>query len=236
MSKKVKILVSVLIAVALLAVGGVTTVMAHGKEMAQTPASGSEAYVTAVNVTSLLARVAEILGISEETLTNAVRQARQEMRDEALIKRLEKAVEKGHIAQEQADAIEAWWEQRPASLDLGSPLPALGAPFIGGRQMRCLVATANVTGLLPRVAQILGISEETLTNAVKQARQEMRDEAINKRLAKAVEQGRLTQEEADAIKAWWGQRPRVLNSGSFPGVFGALALRGWRIWGGPRGW
>jgi predicted DNA-binding protein (UPF0251 family) len=227
MSKKVKVIVSVLIAVALLTVGGVTTVMAHGKETAQTPEPGTTALMATANTTGLLPRVAQILGISEETLTNAAKQARQEMRDEAISNWLAKAVEKGRLTQEKANAIKAWWEQRPAVLDSGSLLPALGTPFMGGRQMRGLVATTNVTGLLPRVAQILGISEETLTNAVKQARQEMRDEAISNRLAKAVEKGLIDEDEADAIKEWWGQRPEVLDSGSFPGVFGAPALRGW---------
>jgi len=218
MSKKVKIFVSVLIAVALLTVGGATAVLAQNDGATPTQEPSTTASAATTNTTGLLARVAQILGISEETLTSAVKQARQEMRDEAFIKRLDKAVEKGRLTQEKADAIKAWWEQRPTVLDSGSLLPALGTPFMGSRQMRGLLATTNVTGLLPRVAQILGISEETLTNAVKQARQEMRDEAISNWLAKAVEKGRLTQEKADAIKDWWEQKPAVLDSGSFPGV------------------
>jgi hypothetical protein len=97
------------------------------------------------------------------------------------------------------------------------------------------VATANTTSLLARVAQILGISEETLTNAVKQARQEMRDEAFIRRLDKAVVKGLIDEDEAKAIKDWWGQRPAILESGSFPGVFGAPALRGRHMWGGSGG-
>ena len=38
---------------------------------------------------------------------------RQEMKEEAFISRLNKAVEEGRITQEQADEIIKWWELRP---------------------------------------------------------------------------------------------------------------------------
>ena len=68
MSKKIKVIVAVVVAVLVLTVGGAAIVMAQ-EEPAPTPqASG------------LLARVAEILDIHQETLVDAFKQARQEMR------------------------------------------------------------------------------------------------------------------------------------------------------------
>jgi len=66
---------------------------------------------------------------------------------------------------------------------------------------------AGENGLLERVADILGIEEEALINAFNQARQEMREAAFVDRLNQAVKDGLLTQEQADEIIEWWGQRP-----------------------------
>ena len=62
-------------------------------------------------------------------------------------------------------------------------------------------------GFLNRVAEILGIDETDLTAAFKQAQQEMKEEAFINRLNQAVEEGRITQEQADEIIEWWQQRP-----------------------------
>lgn len=112
MSKKIKVLVSVLVAVLLLSVGGVATVMAD---------DGSTATSNEVGSRSLFARVADILDIPEEDLINAFRQARQEMRDVAFARYLDKAVEKQLITEREADEIEEWWEERPESLDCLPP-------------------------------------------------------------------------------------------------------------------
>lgn len=96
-------------------------------------------------------------------------------------------------------------------------------------------------GLLARVAGILGIPQEKLASAFKQAQQEMREEAFFRRLAQAVEKGRLTQEEADEIKAWYEQRPDALDSGLFQRARTFKAMPGRLMWGrqmrgGHRGW
>ncbi len=105
MSKKVKVLISVLIAALLLTVGGVTMVMAEGEEETTPPPE--------TTAKGLLERVADILEIDEEDLINAFEQARQEMGEEAFINRLNQAVKEGRITQGQADEIIKWWEQRP---------------------------------------------------------------------------------------------------------------------------
>jgi len=112
LSKKVKVIVGVLVAVLLLSLGGVATVMAD---------DGSTATANEVGDKSLLARVADILDIPEEDLIDAFRQARQEMREDAFVNYLDKAVDKELITPEQAEEIEKWWEERPESLDCLPP-------------------------------------------------------------------------------------------------------------------
>ena len=105
MSKKVKILISALVIAVLLTMGGVTMVMAEGEEGTTPPPEGT--------AKGLLERVADILGIDQEDLINAFEQAQQEIREEALINRLNQAVAEGLITREQAGEIIKWWEQRP---------------------------------------------------------------------------------------------------------------------------
>ena len=68
MPQRVKVLVSVLVAVVLLTVGGAATVMANDEPTATDNETGRK---------GLQARVAEILGVSEEELVNAFEQAQQ---------------------------------------------------------------------------------------------------------------------------------------------------------------
>ena len=108
MSKKVKVLIAVMLAILLVAAGS-TVVMAQ-EEPEPTPEAGAK---------GLFARVAEILGedISEQDLIDAFKQARQEMRQEAFIQALGRAVEKGRITQGEADQIIECREQRPEVMD-----------------------------------------------------------------------------------------------------------------------
>lgn len=68
-----------------------------------------------------------------------------------------------------------------------------------------------VRGLIGRVAVILGLPEQQVADAFKQAKQEMRDEALDQRLQKAVDSGRLTAAEAEEIQAWLEARPEALD-------------------------
>ncbi len=105
MSKKVKILISILVAALLLTMGGVTMVMAEGEEETTPPPEASKK--------GLLERVADILEIDQEDLIDAFKQAQQEMKEEVFINRLNQAVAEERITQEQADEIIGWWELRP---------------------------------------------------------------------------------------------------------------------------
>ena len=66
-----------------------------------------------------------------------------------------------------------------------------------------------------RVAEILERDEETVADAFKQATQQRVDEALQARLDKLVEAGRITQEQADELKAWYDERPEGLSGLGF---------------------
>jgi len=80
---------------------------------AQTPAPTVPAPTQSTGQDTLLARVAEILDVDQADLEAAIRQARQEMRSDAMKDRLEKLVEQGQITQEEADQYLEWWQARP---------------------------------------------------------------------------------------------------------------------------
>ena len=98
---------------------------------------------------------------------------------------------------------------------------------------------AEAKGLLERVADILEIDKEDLIDAFKQAQQEMRQETFIKALDKAVEEGLITQEQADeiiewweqrpddAIREWWEQKPEVINPGMVEHALRGFKVRRW---------
>ena len=65
---------------------------------------------------SFAARVADILGLDETTVQEAMDEAREEMREEALQAKLDWLVENGHMTQEQADEYKTWIESKPEGL------------------------------------------------------------------------------------------------------------------------
>ncbi len=126
-------------------------------------------------------RVAEILELDEQTVTDAFKQAMQQRFDEALQARLDTLVEAERITQEQADEIKAWYDERPE-----------GVPGFGFGKRGFHRDGADIGAL---VAEILEVDEQTVTDALEQ----VRDERFQARLDQAVENGRITQEKADAI-------------------------------------
>ena len=67
--------------------------------------------------------------------------------------------------------------------------------------------------LVSRVAAILGIDEGDVQAAFDQAQEEIRDEALERRLAALVEQGRLTETQADEYREWYHSRPERIAPG-----------------------
>jgi len=69
--------------------------------------------------------------------------------------------------------------------------------------------------LLDRVCAIyeeqtgVAIDSEQLKDALKQARSEMQDEALENWLQNLVNKGEITQEEADQYLQWWQSRPEI---------------------------
>lgn len=82
--------------------------------------------------------------------------------------------------------------------------------------------TGSGKTLLARVAEILGIDQQKLEDAFAQAQREVQEEALNNRLQDLVDQGTITQEQADQYKQWWQSRPEI----TIPGPFGHCG-RGW---------
>ena len=62
--------------------------------------------------------------------------------------------------------------------------------------------------LIARVAAILGIDQQTVEDAVKQAKQDMQNEALDARLQAMVDSGKITAEQAQEYKDWWQARPQ----------------------------
>jgi hypothetical protein len=82
--------------------------------------------------------------------------------------------------------------------------------------------------LYARVATILGIDQQKLEDAFAQAQQEMRNEELTNRLNGMVQQGTITQSEADAYLNWWQARPDI--AALEPGLGGGPGFPG-----GPHG-
>ena len=73
----------------------------------------------------------------------------------------------------------------------------------------------------------VALDSEQMKDALKQARAEMQDEALRSRIQKLVEEGKLTQEEADHFLAWWQSRPDIKLP--LPGL-GGRVHRGGMMW------
>jgi competence protein ComGC len=183
----------------------------------------------------LMARVAQILGLDQQKLVDAVKQAQGELPKETPDARLQELIANGTLTQQQADEIKAWMESRPADvpnvrpaelkklLDEGKitqeQLDGLKAwvkarPDMSKIQPQLLKERVqkiqeNRDALLTRVAGILGIDKQDLENAFKQAQRELRENTLDSRLQELVKQGTWTQQQADAYKAWIKARPDV---------------------------
>lgn len=68
-----------------------------------------------------------------------------------------------------------------------------------------------------KVAKILNLDEATVQKAMDQASKEIEDEALKARLDYQVQQGLITQEQADKYYQWYQSRPEGLQGGGFMG-------------------
>ena len=127
------------------------------------------------NASRLSAKVAEILGLDTAVVDGAIKQAREELRDEAIQKKLNALVEKGRLTQEQADEYLNWIQLRPEGI------PALGKHFFEKKGHRR--AWKSPGGFFGSRKYFDG--KPSL-------------EDIEKKLNAMVENGDITQEEAEA--------------------------------------
>ncbi|PKB71339.1 MAG: hypothetical protein BZY87_05650 [SAR202 cluster bacterium Io17-Chloro-G6] len=67
------------------------------------------------------------------------------------------------------------------------------------------------TKVATKLAEILGLDDQTVIDALQEATQEVHSERIQHRLDDMVEAGRLTQEQADAYLEWYEARPEGPN-------------------------
>ena len=194
--------------------------------------------------------------IDSEQLKDALDQAQSELRDEALVNLLENLVDEGKMTQGEADQYLEWWQSRP---DIELPLPGLGRHSPGLGIARRVVAAAenssSNTGdqiqpsdrrgvLLDRACVIyeeetgVTIDSEQLKDALKQAQSELRDEALVNLLENLVDEGKLTQGEADQYLEWWQSRPDLelpLPGLGRRGPGGGMMCGGdFQTWDGPR--
>ena len=111
--KRLRIIMPIGIAVVAIAAISVSVILAQENEK-----GGSDASM-------LASKVAEILGLDAAEVDDAINQARRELRDEAIRKKLNALVEKGQLTQEQTDEYLNWIQSRPKDIS------ALGKQFFG---------------------------------------------------------------------------------------------------------
>ena len=71
-----------------------------------------------------------------------------------------------------------------------------------------------------KLADILGLDEGQVSDAVQQAHQEMMQECQQQRLQHALDEGLITDAEAEQIQGWWDSRPDAMQQIGPGGGFG----------------
>jgi hypothetical protein len=95
--------------------------------------------------------------------------------------------------------------------------------------------TDRYQALLDRASAIyeentgVAIDSEQLKDALDQAQSELQEEALETRLQNLVDEGQMTQEEADQYLEWWQSRPDI--AAPLPGL-GGHGSGGGMMWGG----
>ncbi len=134
MSKKLKVLIAVLVAILTLTISGTVAVLAQEDEEPEPEPEekalvgeleelmpGARLFMSRMEPGELLSRVADKLGISEEELSDAVEQAREDIMaergEQAFDEFLERALAEGLITEEEAAEIADWWEQKPEAFN-----------------------------------------------------------------------------------------------------------------------
>ena len=114
--RKLRIIIPIVVAIVAVTAIGFSLALAQENERGDS------------NASRLAAKVAEILGLDAAEVDDAIKQARREIRDEAIQKKLNSLVENGRLTQEQADEHLNRLQSRPEGI------PAIGKHFFGTMQ------------------------------------------------------------------------------------------------------
>jgi hypothetical protein len=222
MSKKLKIIMAIAAGVVILTLGGGAIVMAADNTTPTTTTNQSN---------PLFAKVAAALGVTEQQLTDAFKQANTQAESQMIDQQLAQAVTKGTITQAESDAIKTWLSQKPTAPTkdslkawqdsqpkLANPDALRGLLGFPGKMMGAWGGLySNNTDLLTQVVANLNsatgksVTVAQLQDALTQAAAQMKSDTLAKSLANAVTNGKITQAEADQIQSWWNQRPAAVD-------------------------
>jgi hypothetical protein len=98
----------------------------------------------------------------------------------------------------------------------------VGGSVLAASSTTSTTSTSPDSAFAAKVATILGVDQAKVEAAFTQARKEMRTEAEDSRLAKMIEDGTITQAQADQYKAWLESKPDVPAVLDGPGGRGGM--------------
>jgi hypothetical protein len=168
---------------------------------------------------ALTERVAEILGIDQQELEDALKQARTESAKGNLDARLQELIADGTLTQEQADELKTWLNARPdvPMVPPGKLDEALEKGTITQEQVDALKAWQEAKPDVPKIGPTIGerlvdegIVTQPQSDEFKAWMESKPADIPNVRpaeLKKLLDEGKLTQEQLDAFKAWTQARP-----------------------------
>ena len=130
-------------------------------------------------------------------------------------------LDEDRISEEQAEDIRIWWTIRPESLNLDifpRQMPENGFIIENGLKPDDMPQEFHEGDFMPDdIPQehaeggfVLG------RTAIMSMLASIEDEAINTALQEALDESRITEEQAGDIKIWWAMRPEILNLDVFP--------------------
>jgi len=203
MKKHKKFLAIALVAVLVLTVGLTTTAFASeptGDDTSRGP------------IQTFISKVANILGLEEGQVGDAMTQARHEMcveaRDESMEQRLERAVASGYFSQEQADEILTWWNNHSEVLQGVGPgefVQRLNNCHREQLRHRLYAVKRALPGWLTQVfderpsGMIVGVSDGVITLTLEDGSEVIVEYTSNTNF---VLQGVTAVEEGQAAVAW----------------------------------
>ncbi|HEY93959.1 MAG TPA: hypothetical protein G4O15_03340 [Dehalococcoidia bacterium] len=99
------------------------------------------------------------------------------------------------------------WRKRKFIIMLLGTILIIAASIGGVAMAQDSEESSQPDSLLGRVAAILGIDQQTVEDAFKQAQAEIQEEALDRYLQKLVDEGKISEEQAGEYKAWIEARP-----------------------------